>query len=117
LGGTRTSTDKLLDFNRSTGELWAVPPGSAISTFLHSPETTHLIADLSHFLPPDPCFPLARTWNVVVGIEERTGLRFPVFFAVMLELMSDKQCSATITTDAFSNASPAPMISIVPTGT
>jgi hypothetical protein len=117
LGGTTSSTDKLLDFNQSTGELWAAPPGSVVTTFLHSPATLHVIADLAHFLPPDPCLPLARAWNVAVGIEERTGLRFPVFFDVMLLLMSDRQCSATITTNAFSNASPAPMISIGPSGT
>jgi hypothetical protein len=117
LGGSRSSTDKLVTFNQSTGELRAEPPGQAIVTFLHSSETQHLIADLSRFLPPDPCLPLARTWNVAVGIEDRTGLRFPIFFDFLLILMSDLQCNATITTNAFSNATPEPMISIAPSGT
>jgi hypothetical protein len=117
LGGSTASNDTLVDFNQSTGELWAVPPGKAVASFLHSPVTVHLIADLSRFLPPDPCLPLARAWNGAVRIEARTGLRFPIFFEIVLGLMSDLQCKATITTNAFSNATPEPMISIAPSGT
>jgi hypothetical protein len=117
-GGTSiSSTDTLVDFDQSTGELWAQPPGSAVTAFLHSSATLHLLADLSRFLPPDPCLPLARAWNTGVRIEERTGLQFPVFFEVVLGLMSDLQCKATITTDSTSNTAPEPMISIAPSGT
>jgi hypothetical protein len=117
LGGSTSSTDTLVNFDNSTGELWAQPPGRAVAAFLHSSATLHLIADLSRFLPPDPCLPLARAWNAGVRIEERTGLLFPVYFEVVLGLMSDLQCKANITTNAFSNATPEPMISIAPSGT
>jgi hypothetical protein len=111
-----TSDDRLMDFNQSTGELLAVPQGMGLSAFIHSPATQHLIADLSKFLPPDPCTPLARVWNTLVGIEDRTGLRFPVVFDILLVLMSDRQCNATITTDGTPSSTAQPMISIAPSG-
>ena len=89
----------------------------SLAVFLHSPQTQHLIADLSHFLPPDPCRPLAEVWNVAVGIENRTGVKFPVLFEVLLSLMSDRQCNATITTTTTPTTSAQPIISIAPSGT
>jgi hypothetical protein len=111
-----TSFDKLMDFNQSTGELLAVPQGMALSAFIHSPATQHLIADLSKFLPPDPCTPLARIWNTGVRIENETGLQFPVFFEFMIVLMTDAQCKATITTTNTPSSVAQPMISIAPGG-
>jgi hypothetical protein len=116
-GGGTTSHDKLMDFNRTTGELLAYPQGMALSSFLHNAETQHLLADLSRFLPPDPCTPLARVWNTVVRIETETGLRFPIVFDILLTLMSDRQCSATITTTNVPSTAAQPMISIAPSGT
>jgi hypothetical protein len=115
-GGPTVSLDKLMDFNQSTGELLAYPQGLGLSAFIHSPVTQHLIADLSKFLPPDPCTPLARIWNAGVRIEERTGLRFPVFFEFILVLMTDAQCKATITTTNTPSSVAQPMISIAPSG-
>ncbi len=116
-GGSSTSHDTLMNFDRTTGELWAVPQGQALAAFLHSSETAHLIADLSHFLPPDPCRPLAQVWNVAVQVENRSGVKFPVVFEVLLTLMSDLQCNATITTTNLPTSSAQPMISIAPSGT
>jgi hypothetical protein len=116
-GGPSTSFDKLMDFNRTTGELLAYPQGMPLSTFIHSSETLHLAADLSKFLPPDPCTPLARIWNAGVRIEGETGLRFPVFFEFMLALMTDAQCKATITTTNVPSTNAQPMITIAPSGT
>jgi hypothetical protein len=116
-GGSTTSLDQLMDFDRTTGELLAYPQGMPLSTFIHSANTLHLVADLSKFLPPDPCIPLARVWNRVVRIETRTGLRFPVVFEILLSLMSDLQCKASITTTNVPSTVAQPMISIAPTGT
>jgi hypothetical protein len=119
-GGPATSIDQLIDFNRSTGELWAYTPGQNLAIYLHSAETRHLAADLSRFLPPDPCLPLARVWNIVVRIEERTGRTNGALFGVLIGLMSDFQCSATIgtTPTTTTNATvPQPLISIAPSGT
>ncbi len=118
-GGPATSVDQLIDFNRTTGELWAYTPGQTVATYLHSGETRHLAADLSRFLPPDPCLPLARVWNIAVNVEERTGRSNRAVFGVLIGLMSDFQCSATVTTTTTSNnnTAPQPLASIAPTAT
>jgi hypothetical protein len=116
-GGPTTSLDKLMNFDRASGELLAYPQGMPLSTFIHSAHTQHALADLSRFLPPDPCTPLARVWNTAVRIETETGLRFPVIFEILLSLMSDFQCSASITTTNVPSTTAQPMISIKPTGT
>jgi hypothetical protein len=120
-GGQTTSVDQLLDFDRATGELWASPPGRSVAIYQHSVNTRHLVADLSRFLPPDPCTPLARVWNIAVAHEERTGRVNPVHFEVLLELMSRFQCSATITTTTTTttntSTAPQPLLSIAPSGT
>jgi hypothetical protein len=117
-GGQTSSVDRLLDFNRRTGELWATPPHQNVALFLHSANTAHLAADLSRFLPPDPCLPLARVWNIAVAREERVGRPVSTgLFEVLIGLMSDFQCSATITTTTTTTTAPQPMISISPSGT
>jgi hypothetical protein len=115
-GQTSTSVDQLLDFNRQTGELWAFPPGQAVAVFQHSRQTVHAAADLSRFLPPDPCLPLARVWNIAVARENKPERNNPRLFEVLLGLMSDFQCNATITAD-MTTASPQPLLSISPSGT
>jgi hypothetical protein len=118
-GGSSTSVDRLLDFDRKTGELWASPPGRSVAVFQHSVHTQHLLANLSRFLPPDPCLPLAHVWNIQVAHEERTGRTNPVVFEVLLGLMSEHQCSATITTTTptVTTTSTQPLLSISPSGT
>jgi hypothetical protein len=120
-GGLSASVDQLMDFDRSTGELWAIPPGQAVRAYVHTSQTAHLPADLSRFLPPDPCLPLARVWNIAVarGTNEN-GRAHARLFQALLGLMSDFECSATITTfktdaPATSTTSPQPMFSIAPT--
>ncbi len=115
-GGPTSSVDKLMDFNQSTGELLAYPQGMPLSAFLHSPATQHLLADLTKFLPPDPCTPLARIWNTAVNVETETGLKFPVVFEFLLVLMTDAQCKATITTTNIPSTAAQPMITIAPSG-
>jgi hypothetical protein len=116
-GGTTTSHDQLMSFDRTSGELLAYPQGMALSAFIHSPATQHALADLTKFLPPDPCTPLARVWNRVVTIETETGLRFPIVFEILLTLMTDAQCNASITTTNVPSITAQPMISIAPSGT
>jgi hypothetical protein len=121
-GGLTTSVDQLMDFNRSTGELWAIPPGQAVRVFVHTTQTAHLPADLSRFLPPDPCLPLARVWNVAVARgTNANGRAHARLFEALIGLMSDFECSATITTfktDASATTAPLPepMFAIRPSG-
>lgn len=109
-GGTPTPV-QLMDYNRTTGELWAYPQGQPLATYLHQPTTVHEKALLSHFLPPDPCLPLAHVWNVVVDYDQRSGQVSTPVFDALLEVMSRFQCSARINADS---GSPQPIVTIAP---
>jgi hypothetical protein len=102
---------QLMDFDRTTGELWGYPQGQPLATYLHQPTTLHEKAILSRFHPPDPCLPLAHVWNVVVEYDQRTGQVSTPVFDALLDVMSRFQCSATI--DAGSG-SPQPIVTIAP---
>lgn len=110
-GGSTTSVAQLMDFNKSTGELWAYPGGQGLTTYLHQPNTVHVAANLSHYLPPNPCLPLARVWNMVVEHDDRTGQASTPMFEALLVVMSRFQCSATVTADS---GSPQPIVTIAP---
>lgn len=112
-GSTATTDNQLVDFNEQTGELWAYPKGQTLATYLHGPKTVHVLADLSKFLPPDPCFGLAQAWNATVRWEERHGDRAEsrFVFQVLLTLMSNFQCRATVTS---STGTPQPIVVIAP---
>jgi hypothetical protein len=110
-GGAGTSDNLLVDFNQATGELLGYPNGGGLTTYLHTPQTHHVIADLSHFAPPDPCRELAHTWNKVVRWDERKNVTSTFVFEVLLTLMSDYQCHATVTSI---DGTPQPIVYIAP---
>jgi hypothetical protein len=112
-GGPASTTDNLLiDYNNQTRELFALPTGRPIATYLHNKHTVHLAADLSRYLPPDPCFPLAQAWNVIAAHDARHGIKSTAVFDLLLALMSNFQCHATVTSDT---GSPQPIVVIYPT--
>ena len=111
-GGQTTSVDELVDFDASTGELWAYPQGQPMAAYLHSPQTQHMLADLSRFTPPDPCFPLAHVWNNTVRFDERHNVTSTIVFEVLLGLQSRFQCKASVTSVS---GSPQPLVRITPT--
>jgi hypothetical protein len=112
-GGTSSTTDNLLvDFNPQTGELWAYPTGQGLATYLHDAKTVHAEADLSRFLPPDPCFGLAHAWNATVRYDVSHAAESRFVFDVLLSLMSNFQCSASVTS---TNGTPQPIVVITPT--
>ncbi len=117
--GTATTTrNVLMDFDRSTGELWAYPQGQPLTTYLSSATTQHLAGDLSTFLPPDPCFPLARAWNFTVRFDSRHHVRSAFVFEELLSTMSDFRCHATVTSTTGSGSiSPPSIIALAPTAT
>jgi hypothetical protein len=111
-GGQTTTDDQLVDFNPSTGELWAYPKGQSMATYLHSHATRHLLADLSRFTPPDPCFPLAIVWNNAVRHDAKHGVVSTRLFERLLVLQSRFQCTASLTSV---DGTPQPLLSVTPT--
>ena len=110
--------NQLVDFNQSTGELWAIPSGATTpATYLHDASTSHGIADLKGFTPPDPCRGLAEAWNATVRYENthegQTGRETTFVFEVLLTLMSDFKCNATLTTSTSGTPSTTQTLSAV----
>jgi hypothetical protein len=114
-GNASTSVDELMDFDTATGELWAYPSGAPLATYIHTTTTQHLVADLSTFLPPDPCIPLAVGWNFVVRFDARFHVRSTFVFERLLTTMSAFRCHAAVTAPTGSGSTP-PIISVGPTG-
>jgi hypothetical protein len=114
-GGVTTSINELVEFNESTGELWAYPKGQPMAIYRHTRDTRHLLADLSRFTPPDPCFPLAVAWNRTVRYDERHHVQSTFLFEAILSLQSRFQCNATVTSTDIATSSPPPIVQILPT--
>jgi hypothetical protein len=102
-----------MDFNMNTGELWAYPKGQSLATFIHTTSTQHPLAQLSTFLPPDPCLPLARAWNFTAEFDIRFDVRSPRVFEALLNAMSTFRCHAQVTSIAFFSLS-QPIVSVTP---
>jgi len=111
-GGATTSTNLLVDYNQTTRELHAYPAGKALTTYLHEATTQHLASDLTRFAPPDPCRPIAEAWNLTVQYDERFGVTSTFIFDLLLTVMSDFQCHASVTN---TNGPPQPIVLITPT--
>ena len=107
-----TSSNRLIDYDRATRELSAERDGKTLMVYLHRNETRHLLADLSRFAPPDPCFRLADTWNETVKFDEHFHRNSTDAFDVLLILMSDFSCRANVTSTV---GTPEPMVDIRPT--
>jgi hypothetical protein len=113
-GAHVTTVDQLLDYNTSTGELWAYPQGGSLATYLHSTTTQHRIANLEPFLPPDPCLPLARAWNFVVRYDIHHHVQSTYVFDILLARMSEFQCHASVTTPRNLTGTTPPIVSVAP---
>jgi hypothetical protein len=113
-GGNAATTDNtLVDFNQKTGELWGFPPGQITQVYLHDHHSRHELADLTRFLPPDPCLPIAEVWNELVATERNNGIRNVIVFGALLDLMARFQCRATVTS-VTDGSSPQPIVVIAP---
>jgi hypothetical protein len=115
--GQTTTVNELMDFNTSTGELFAYPQGQALATYQHRPATQHLIANIAAFLPPDPCFPLVEAWNFTARFDARYHIQSGYVFEVLLQAMSNARCHAQVTSVTSFLArpgSPPLMVSVLP---
>lgn len=110
-GGATTSTNLLVDYDQKTHELSAYPTGGGLTLYLHQPTTVHLPGDLTHFAPPDPCRPIAEIWNLTVQDDARFGVTSTFVFDLLLTLMSDFQCHASVTS---TTGTPEPIVFIAP---
>ena len=111
-GGSTTAKARLVDFDPSTGHLSAYPTGGALTTYLHDGKTVHAMADLTKLTPPDPCHGLAAAWNATVVYDTRHDVTSTFIFEALLSVMSDFQCSASVTS---TSGSPNPIVVISPT--
>ena len=112
-GGTGVD-NRLFAYDANTGHLTGLPlvTGGMLTTYLHDTTTVHIEADLTHFLPPDPCLPVADAWNATVRYDARHPRANSTFiYDALLVLMSDLQCRATVTSIA---GTPAPITVIGP---
>jgi len=112
-GGTSTSAAQLVSFDRPTSTLWALPTGQPLSSYLNQKLTTYIAADLTAFEPPDPCVPAVEAWNFLVDYDEHTGQKSTFAFEILLGVMSDLSCHATVT--SVTSGSPQPLVAIQPT--
>src|SRR5215467_6046864 len=66
-GNSKTTDNELIDFDQSTGHLWAVPQNQHnAALYQHTPATIHLEGGFGRFEPPDPCDELGHLWNYTV---------------------------------------------------
>jgi hypothetical protein len=112
-GGTATSPAQLVSFDRATSELWALPTGLPLSSYLNQTFTTYRAANITSFEPPDPCVPAVKAWNFMVALDQRTGAKSTFVFELLLGVMSDLSCHATVT--SLTSGSPQPLVAIQPT--
>jgi hypothetical protein len=105
--------NRLFSFDPPTGHLTGLPlvTGGTLTTYLHDHSTLHVTADLTKFLPPDPCGPIARIWNDTVRYDTRHDVTSTYVFELLLTIMSDLQCRASVTSVA---GTPAPITVIAP---
>jgi hypothetical protein len=111
-GGMTTAKARLVTFDAKTGHLSAIPTGGALTTYLHDATTIHELADLTKLTPPDPCHGLAAAWNATVVYDDRHDVTSTFIFEALLSVMSDFQCSASVTS---TSGTPNPIVVISPT--
>jgi len=111
-GGPTTSDNRLVDYDQKTRQLSAYPTGGSLTTYLHEPATIHGLANLANYAPPDPCIPIVEAWNLTVEDDARFGVTSTFVFDVLLTLMSDLQCHASVTS---TSGAPQPIVTITPT--
>ncbi len=111
-GGSKSTENELVDFDQSTGHLWAVPQNGNVALYQHTPQTIHLPGSVLGYEPPDPCFELTHLWNFTVHYDNAFRTDSRGIYEALLQLMAQNRCSATITS---ASGSPPPITSIAPT--
>jgi hypothetical protein len=111
-GGTTTNGAQLVSFDRTTSELWALPNGQPLSSYLNQSFTVYQSTNLGSFEPPDPCIPFVEAWNFTVAYDQKTGRSSTFVFELLLGAMSDLSCHATIT--SLTSGAPQPLLAIQP---
>jgi hypothetical protein len=112
-GGTCTTENELVDFDQSTGKLWAYPQGQPLATYMHTSQTRHLRADIGRFEPPDPCFEYSLLWNEAIRYDERFHQESGPVFEALIGLMTQSKCGARVTTPVGAG-SPPPIVTFEP---
>lgn len=112
-GGVTTNPAQLVSFDRNTGELWAVPSGQPLTPYLNQTLTAYIAADLRAFEPPDPCFPPVQAWNFTVAFDKRYHVQSRFVFELLLGVMADLQCNASVT--SLTSGTPQPLVAVQPT--
>jgi hypothetical protein len=110
--GTATNTAQLVSFDQRTSTLWAYPTGRPLASYLNQHLTEYIAADLRLFVPPDPCIPVVDAWNFTVEYDRRFHVKSTFVFELLLGVMSDLACKASVT--SVTSGSPEPLISITP---
>lgn len=112
-GGSKSSDNELVDFDQSTGHLWAVPQqgNQNAALFQHTPQTIHLEGSIGRFEPPDPCDELVRLWNFTVHYDHHFRTDSRGVYEALLQLMAQDRCIATITSGS---GNPPTITSIAP---
>lgn len=113
-GGSKTGDNELVDFEQSTGHLWAVPQNQGnqnAALFQHTPQTIHLEGSIGRFEPPDPCDELVRLWNFTVHYDHAFRTDSQGVYEALLGLMAQDKCLATITSGS---GNPPTITSIAP---
>ena len=112
-GGVITNPAQLVSFDRTTNELWALPDGQPLQSYLNQTFTSYLAADLRAFEPPNPCYPPAEAWNFTVEFDQRYHVQSTFVFELLLGVMSDLGCNANVT--SITSGAPQPLVSVQPT--
>jgi hypothetical protein len=112
-GGHQSSDSQLVDFDQSTGRLWAQPQNGNVAEYQHTPGTIHLEGNLGRFEPPNPCDELGHLWNFTVRYDRHYHVNSAGVYEALLGLMAQNACAATITSVT---GSPPPITSIAPNG-
>src|SRR5690348_6791778 len=81
-----TQDVEIVEFDRATGELFTYPWNEGLTEFVIRPGTLRGLANLTRFLPPDPCLPIARLWNATVLFDRRRPFQSAFIFDELLTL-------------------------------
>lgn len=114
-GPATTTTNTLVDYDESTHILAGIPLHQTNAVqYLHNASTVHLVADLAVFTPPDPCIPAVDVWNATVNFDEKYGVTSTAVFDILLTVMSDLKCNASVTSVGGTPANPIVAITPAP---
>jgi len=111
-GGVVTNSATLVNYDQTTSELWALPSGQPLASYLNQQFTSYLAADLTAYAPPDPCLPPAAAWNFTVAYDQRHHTHSTFIYNVLLTVQADLGCGAKVT--ALTSGSPQPLLAITP---